>query len=164
VIFRGLAFGVDKHEQCVLVSTRTREIEGRIILAGKKGKRPMHNGNASVIYSTGWSPAQDNGADQTDNCKYTHKTMEHWGGPNEISHPHWKTKLITMLQLHSASYIKKCPFYAFSEITFHVVCNIAVCECKRSEKFQRSKLTNQIWNMSNMSGQSEQIGSWKGGV
>ncbi len=33
------------------------------------------------------------------------------------------------------------PYYAFSDITFHVVCNIAVCECERSAKFQRAKCT-----------------------
>ncbi len=33
----------------------------------------------------------------------------------------------------------KCHFYAFSDITFHVVCNRAVCECKRSANFQRAK-------------------------
>jgi len=33
----------------------------------------------------------------------------------------------------------KCPYCAFSKITFHAVCNIAVCECKMSAKFQRWK-------------------------
>lgn len=39
MILRGQAFGVDKHERCALVSTRTGdEIEGQIILAGKEGE------------------------------------------------------------------------------------------------------------------------------
>lgn len=37
--------------------------------------------------------------------------------------------------------IFKVPFYAFSVITFHVVFTIAVCESKRSVKFQKSKCT-----------------------
>ncbi len=35
----------------------------------------------------------------------------------------------------------KCPYYAFSDIAFHVVCNRAICECKRSANFQRAKCT-----------------------
>jgi len=35
----------------------------------------------------------------------------------------------------------KVPHYAFADITFRLVCSIAVCECKRSEKLQRSKCT-----------------------
>lgn len=31
----------------------------------------------------------------------------------------------------------KCPYYAILDFTFDVVCNIAVCECKGSAKFQR---------------------------
>jgi len=29
----------------------------------------------------------------------------------------------------------KCPYYAFSDFTFHAVDNIEVCECERSSKF-----------------------------
>jgi len=60
-----------------LLAQGQEKLKVELFWQGRRGKRPMHNGNASVIYSTGWSPAQDNGADQTDNCKYTHKTMEH---------------------------------------------------------------------------------------
>ncbi len=78
----------------------------------KKGKRSVHNGYASVIYSTGWSPAQDNEANQTDNCKHTHTcthTHTHrkrgrgseWGKPTAISHSRWKWTLIATLHLHS---------------------------------------------------------------
>lgn len=30
----------------------------------------------------------------------------------------------------------KVPHYAFSDITFRLVCNRAVCECQRSESFK----------------------------
>lgn len=48
-----------------------------------------------------------------------------------------------MIEYDSESFNLKCPFYAFSDISFHLVCNISVCECKRPEKFQKSKyMTN----------------------
>ncbi len=31
-------------------------------------------------------------------------------------------------------FVLKCPYYAFSNITFHVVCHVAVCEHKLSAK------------------------------
>jgi len=38
----------------------------------------------------------------------------------------------------------QCPhsdaLFGFSDINFHVVCNISECECKRSAKFERSKV------------------------
>jgi len=30
----------------------------------------------------------------------------------------------------------KCPYYAFSNMTFYAVCNIAVCKCKRVLKIK----------------------------
>lgn len=95
----------------LLAQGQEMKLKVELFWQAKKGKRPMHNGYASVIYSTWWSPAQDNGANQTDNCKYTHTkngTLRfdwggcEWSGPTAISHPNWKSMLITMLQLHHA--------------------------------------------------------------
>ncbi len=56
----------------LLAQGQEMKLKVKLFWQVKKGKRSVHNGYASVIYSTGWSPAQDNGANQTDNCKHTH--------------------------------------------------------------------------------------------
>lgn len=40
----------------------------------------------------------------------------------------------------------KVLHYAFLDITFHVVCTLAVCECKSFAKFQRSKCKTDKWS------------------
>lgn len=55
------------------------------------------------------------------------------------------SKLIYLMRFSSAPVLNSdnivVPHYTFSDIIFHVVYNIAVCECKRAAKSQKSKCT-----------------------
>ncbi len=75
----------------LLAQGQEMKLKVKLFWQAKKGKRSVHNGYASVIYSTGWSPAQDNGANQTDNCKHTH-THTHGTHTHARTHTHTHTQ------------------------------------------------------------------------
>ncbi len=52
---------------------------------------------------------------------YFLKTCWLWIAAGELNNDHLPESL-------------KCPYYAFSKITFHAVCHVAVCEHKLSAK------------------------------
>ncbi len=46
----------------------------------------------------------------------------------------WSLLYIVLHYDYPANFHLKCPYYAFSNITFHAVCHVTVCEHKLSAK------------------------------
>ncbi len=70
------------------------------------------------------------------------KSFPFWAGEDVSC---WVTSLIFFQARLEITFNLKCPYYAFSNITFHAVCHVAVCEIKLSTKlWSRQCMINKV--------------------